>query len=255
MNFNRAQLLLEKISVLLRSMNASPEHVAAVEKDLMRSYIQQLYEVFLEEKETAPPAAKTKMTEPPRPAPRHEPEPAPVERKPETSFELEETPPLEDVKERLQAKHEHAAPKITELPPSLREITDEKPEPARPEPVAPKQEAPPVAPKTPKHISPDLEELFENQGVKELSEKLSQLPIADLTKAFGINERIFTVNELFGGDTPFYNDVVKKLNSLSDFDAAKVYLSEEIAVRFDWIHKDRKKKAMEFIKVVRRRYS
>ena len=47
-------------------------------------------------------------------------------------------------------------------------------------------------------FSPDMLAIFEEKPITELSDKLSQTPISDLTKAMGISERIFTVNELFG---------------------------------------------------------
>ena len=49
-------------------------------------------------------------------------------------------------------------------------------------------------------VSDALRELFEINSGTEVSDKLAQAPIADLTKAMSINEKIFTVNELFGGN-------------------------------------------------------
>ena len=64
-----------------------------------------------------------------------------------------------------------------------------------------KEPTPPPAPKPRKaKVSEELEDLFEFKQAKDLSERLSQSPIKDLTKAMGINERFLTTNELFDGN-------------------------------------------------------
>lgn len=253
MNLEQAKILTEKINALLRSMSVTPENIATIEKDLMRSYIRQLYEAFMDDL----PASKTSVPATPvveiRPEPVKEPAPAVAKPKPEPKPSLDDTPPpFEEVRERMQTKRPEILP--VEEEEDILEITNEmsKSEPAPPplpEPV--KIETP----KKPVRISPDLEELFESEGVKELSDKLSQLPIPDLNKAFGLNEKIFTINELFGGNQSLFTDLIRRLNLLPDFDNAKELLCLEAAEPYDWAHKDRKKKAKEFIKIVRRRFS
>jgi len=88
---------------------------------------------------------------------------------------------------------------------------------------------------------------------KELSEKLSTLPISDLTKAMGLNEKIFTIKELFGDDQDLFNETMNQLNGLSSFEEAKSTLVK-IADRFEWTDKKKKKKAKNFIKLISRRY-
>lgn len=99
-----------------------------------------------------------------------------------------------------------------------------------------------------------VQELFELEEVKELSDKLSQSPIADLTKALGINDRLLTVNELFSGDFSNFDESFRRLNQMSSFEEAKSYLMEEVVVQHDWISPDKKARAKRFIKFVRRRY-
>ena len=101
----------------------------------------------------------------------------------------------------------------------------------------------------------DMEELFEHGSAKELSEKLSNLPIKDLRKAMGLNEKIFTMNELFGGSQPDYDKAMNELNGMSNFEQAKVYLIQNIAGKYGWTKRGKKKKAQNFIKLVRRRYA
>ena len=67
-------------------------------------------------------------------------------------------------------------------------------------PVAAKSQKAKKAKATPAPNQSELSELFQTEQINELSDKLSFSPISDLTKAMGLNERIFTVNELFGGN-------------------------------------------------------
>ena len=71
----------------------------------------------------------------------------------------------------------------------------------------------------------------------------------------GINERIFTMNELFGGDQAAFDDTIKALNGFSNFAQAKNYLAANVASKFKWDAKAKKKKAKTFVKLVRRRYA
>jgi hypothetical protein len=248
MNLERANILLEKIQVLLKSLSMSPNNIAPIETDLMRSYIRQLYEIFLDEGHTA---LVPQATRPTGVAQKEEtPKPVVVERKMTEQPQAEEPPvPMERVQERIrvQREKESAAPKISELPPALQEVTVEKKE-------TPKPPVHTVEAMTSSEVSSELEELFEVSSAKELSEKLSQLPIPDLTKAFGLNEKIFTINELFGGDQKFFAEAVNRLNVMTSFAEAKSFLIGHVAGQYDWMSKDRKKKAKEFVKVVRRRY-
>jgi hypothetical protein len=98
-------------------------------------------------------------------------------------------------------------------------------------------------------------ELFQFKKAEDLSEKLDSTPIDNIQKAMGLNERILTQNELFRGDKNSFDTTVKKLNSLNSFDEARNYLSDEIIPVYDWTHEDRVKKAQEFIKLVKRKYS
>jgi len=106
---------------------------------------------------------------------------------------------------------------------------------------------------------PEIDEallaLFDDESGNELSDKLAKRPIKDLTKAMSINERIFTVNELFGGDSDEFENLMVALNGLSSFDEAKNVLVGSVADKYDWSSKKKIKKASGFIKLVRRRYN
>lgn len=102
----------------------------------------------------------------------------------------------------------------------------------------------------------DLAEIFDlGPAGKELSERLSQTPIADIKKAMGINERVLTLNELFGGDQAAFDETLTALNGFSSYDQAKNYLASTAAPKFNWTEKEKKKKAQAFAKLVWRRYA
>ncbi len=246
MDLQKTKILLEKVTALYKSMSADAQNVSSIERDLMKSYLQQLYDIFLhapsdvanaeptpvEVFKTTPkitlnkiksddntPRVKTDIKEaPPRPAP-PPPPPAPVP----------EPAPVVEKKE---------AP-VVEVPK------------AQPEPIVPQ---PAAATPTPRANNEEMEDLFHFPSARELSEKLSELPITDIKKEMGLNERILTVNELFGGDQASFDATIATLNQLKSFDEAKDYLIRNVSRKYDWLAKDKVSKAKIFIKLVKRRY-
>jgi len=104
-------------------------------------------------------------------------------------------------------------------------------------------------------ISEDLKELFSVKEATDLGDKLSLMSIPDLKKAMSINERIFAVNELFGGEQNVFNKTLEEVNDLENYDEAVSYLSKEVAVKYDWNDDKKKKKAENFILLVQRRFA
>lgn len=236
MDFQKAGILLEKINTLYKNLSDDEGgSISEIEKDLMRAYLRQFYEYFMSHEQVKareedpisiePPMERKekKKPEPPKP-PVREPKVVP--------------PPLvytEDDDEEDDAPP--PAPRIIPVP-----VDIPKPTRAREKSREPEMEE-------------DLETLFEHHQAKELSEKLSESPIQDLNKAMGLNEKIFTVNELFDGDQEAFKQAVQVLNGLSSFEEAKNYLVREAAFRYNWAHPQKKNKAKNFIKLVRRRYN
>ena len=104
------------------------------------------------------------------------------------------------------------------------------------------------------NASPEFLELFEINNSNELSQKLSQIPIKDLTKAFSINERIFTVKELFKGDKDNFEKVIGDLDKLTSLEEAKDYLVKNIIEKHGWDNPKMLKKVKGFVATVKRRY-
>jgi len=103
-------------------------------------------------------------------------------------------------------------------------------------------------------FSPELLELFEVNNSNELSHKLSMSPIKNLTKAFSINERIFTVKELFNGEKNTFEKVIADLDELNSLDEAKNYILENVVSEFNWDESMMIKKVRQFIITIKRRY-
>lgn len=103
-------------------------------------------------------------------------------------------------------------------------------------------------------FSNELLELFEVNNSNELSHKLSMSPIKNLTKAFSINERIFTVKELFKGDKSTFEKVIGDIDNLSNLEEAKEYLLNNVVSEFGWDESKMIKKVRQFIVTIKRRF-
>ena len=242
MDLQKAKKLLDKINSLYRGMeNDTDGSIATIEKDLMRSYVRQFYEVFLD---TDAPIAAPKKVKPRVEAIKASPKPTP--------------PPPPPAPKR-------AKPRVIELSEEVKDFISDTPPPAPRIPTPPPAPAPvyvpPPAPVTPPAPTAQLSEneevleLFEVKQATDLSERLSSSPLSDLMKAMGLNERILTVNELFGGDANEFKKVMTDLNRLRNFDEAKQYLAANVVEKHGWTKRNKKNKAKILIKTIRRRYA
>ena len=232
MDLQQAKILLNKINALYKNLSIDEGSISSIERDLMLSYIRQLYEAFVNE-ESAPVKTerKTRVTKSAPPAPKQE---APAK--------------------------EYTPPKIIEIPDSLKDLANEPvPAPPAPKPRPKPKPEPKPEPKAaaPAPLSPNavnIDSLIDHKKATELSEKLSARPIRDLTRALAINDRLLYSNELFGKNQEALNSALERLNGLMRFEEAIPVLSD-LAGQFDWLDKDKKATAKEFIKLVQRRYS
>ena len=252
MSLQISKNLLEKINSLYQNISLDGE-ISSIERDLMLSYTRQFYEAILSESNTKPeiPVAPKVVTPPPvvieviAPTPPAAPVVAEVKTIPvPPPIELVVTAPSAAREEVAPAPHTpKPAPVIVEQPISVPKPMIERPAVARPVTSKPL-------------IKPSVErvesnQLFEEKMSKELSDKLGELPIADIKKAMSLNERIIFVNELFDGNFTEFENALTNLNSVNDFAEAKG-LMEILATRFDWSSKE--KQAKTLIKLVKRRY-
>ncbi len=100
----------------------------------------------------------------------------------------------------------------------------------------------------------NYESLFESEGGKDLSDKLSRTPITDLTKAFSINDKLIIVSDLFKGNRESFQDTIDILNGKYSFDEAKTHLLRYVIDKYEWLDEKRTQQARDFIRLVERRY-
>jgi hypothetical protein len=249
--FNRK---LAKISLLVDNTDqGSP--LSTLERDLLLSYIRELYDLALEGKVMD--KAGSMVPKSPVSAPVSMPTPAPLVAPKEVAV----SKPIE----------EPMIEKIVSQPVSIPEpvrhapVIEEKIEVMKPIVVEESVEKPKqveiVQISSPQPLSAGLantseavRELFVVEEVHDLSEKLSLTPIKDLTKSMGINERVLMLHELFGNNKELFAETLERLNGLTNFDEASQYLIQNIIPKYDWTADKRVKAASQFIKLVRRRY-
>jgi len=233
MNIKKIEKQLKKINQLFDNIKEDGT-VSAIERDLLLSYVRGLYEkIIVTEKSSdnnAAPVAAAK--------PRVE-EKAPV---------VEEiAPPANNIAE-VVMKEVVEADQFTSQTASSPQVQSSYSAPQQEVAVQEIKEEP--KPEVPQ----ELVKLFEFEAVNELSDKLSRSPIADLTKCMGINEKIFTVQELFGGNSELFTRSMEALDKFNSLEQARDYLVENVAVEQKWAEEGKVKKATNFIKLISRRY-
>ncbi|MBA2249316.1 MAG: hypothetical protein H0W12_03895 [Chitinophagaceae bacterium] len=87
----------------------------------------------------------------------------------------------------------------------------------------------------------------------EVSESLTELPIKDLKKAIGVNDRFLFISELFRGDEAMYERSIKTINNFSILAEAEYWIRRELKVKTGWSDSDPVVK--QFDQLIRRRFS
>lgn len=62
--------------------------------------------------------------------------------------------------------------------------------------------------------------------------------VETLRAAISINQRFSFINELFNGENMEYHAAVQHLDALATAEQARAYLTDELAQRYDWMHKE-----------------
>ncbi|MBK7223845.1 MAG: hypothetical protein IPH94_21905 [Saprospiraceae bacterium] len=253
MDINRIERRVKKIVAVLEAFKED-NRISAIEKDLLMGYVRELYDLIRESDadsfDVKSASSYTETTS------HYTQNSVPVQAAP-----VNETPkPAETPVVKEQPKAEVVAP-VQE--------TIKTPEPApapRVEPVVvaekeptPAPQAVVIEPSVPKAktvvYTEEIEAIFKMDEITDLSAKLSMSKIDDISKAIGINERIFTINELFGGNGELFNKMIDRLNSCDSFDQAKSILIHEVATPMQWEKEDKVRKAQQFVKHVRRKFN
>lgn len=249
MSFKKVSKLIEKINVLHDSLLSIDEEISSIEKDLLLNYIRQLYEEVLAVS-TSDQKAKVVQTidQTVIDLPKPQPEPIIREEIKQEKIEVRQNGhqninvpavTVDTIPEPKKIEVEKEDEILEEIRPvELQEITEEMVDEATGD----------------VDVTEELIALFEMKEAKELSEKLSSLPIKDLRTAMGINDRFLTVNELFGGDNTAFVETIEMINGMKDYNEAKSFLLRKVAVKYNWSDADKLKKAAGFISLVQRRF-
>ena len=285
MNWEKAKNNLDKINLLWQNIRMSENDLSPLERDLMLSYLRRMYECFVPE--AAESSTPVRSETPSTPKPQNPVQPTPVMKdialhettpsvqaqpvavnRPVASSESPkpmnghyhqeqkaETPVYQPAERQEEIPHPPVRPQVAPVIQSpvyantyreeaamMRQTVSAPPEPVRHE----------TSSGTPS--SQAVLRLFDQAKASDLSEKLSQLPISDLTRAFAVNERILIINELFGGDSVRFVDTIRQLNSLQSFSDAKTFLVREVAMANHWANDEKAELASSFIRLVRRKY-
>jgi hypothetical protein len=91
------------------------------------------------------------------------------------------------------------------------------------------------------------------QSKIDLGDTLIEVPIRDLRKAIGVNDRFLFINELFRGDEVAYERSIKTINSFSIFAEAEYWIQRELKVKNGWDANNAM--VAQFFQLVKRRFS
>jgi hypothetical protein len=271
MNLKEIKIKLDKLNRYFDFLNSLDGKISALDKDAFLGQLRELYvlSLFDEVKQdivehqpvfhkTVEPIAKEELTivkeEPLKKSPTiifNEPTKfEPVQELPpkEETIQIEKTEekslPTEIINEKA------AVPTIVEQPKSTGGLLPE-----HKETRISVDEIVPLDEKTEEvDFNGDFEELFIFKQATDLAAKLSESPIANLNKALGVNEKLYYLRELFGGDTSKFNDALEFFNEAGIFEKARAYMEANLIETHNWISKEKKNIAKEFVKLVRRRY-
>ncbi len=273
MNYQKSKLLIKKIQDFIASLESSGGELLPMEQQLLQGYAKELF-LALGGKDTPPDNSRgtsaddsTMHSAPEIQQPEAESPSTEAIGTADTELESDEAfakmsvsqekpPAPEEIAESHSDNGQHA--ENTEEPETTQAETPEEQKPQDIFAKAPKIKEIKVDSRSVsraqagKIIPLEVAELFHVQKAKDLSEQLSESKISDLTEAMGINEKIFTINELFDGDAALFDQTISVLHGSSSLQEAQDYLAKGVAQDLDWSSRDKKKKAKNFIKLVRR---
>jgi len=242
MNHKKVKKQINKINSFFDSITAD-EEVSKIEKDLLLSYVRKLYEAIADNEVAQSNKSAKSVANIPSPSTQT------AEIKEETVEEVIETPTIIERKPFEKTAMVQETPDVTEVPKPAKAVKEVIQAVTPSNPVAEVIDIPSL------ELSENMISIFEQASGNEISDRLGNLPIKDLTKSMGINERMFTVKELFGGDQEKFKSVLNDLNGFKNFEEAKSYLIEGVASELNWDESSKYKKALNFVKLVQRRYS
>ena len=261
MDLKKAKSTLKKINTLFESLESSGSPIREIEKKLIRDYIADLYEDFLN-------AEKPKKVTPPDLASRN-----PLQELKSTRqiTELEDQP---KTSVKSPPRMEPIRPKVSKSPDAPLEVAPIKKEPAppkeeptpiksfsAPKPSSPKTQTKAVSPspipepkKQKEHKPSEAVDMAWNaEKAKDLAARFGQNQLDDLTKALSINDRLLYMNELFGRDMNNLQSTLSSINQLGSKKEAKQALYQ-LADQYNWDAPEKADIVKAFVELVKRRF-
>lgn len=103
-------------------------------------------------------------------------------------------------------------------------------------------------------FSTDIHPIYSKLATNDdsLAARLLQVRLETLKGAFGFNERMQIVQELFGGSSDTFNEAIEQLDQLDNKEQSRVLVSS-FATQYSW--KPESELALEFVQKVERRYA
>jgi len=255
MDIKKAQRLLNKIEAFLDNGNA--QGLSRLEKDLIKTYIVQLYDAVTDDEAVTTQEQENPIEFVEHKMPKREAAPKiEVPQARETEIPKTETPKPSYPEHGITAPKEKPVELKVPLQESQRTASPMETKSFQyhvPEPVKKTIHAPRTN-QSSTEMNEGLVKLFELPKTDEMSGRFSHVPIASIESAMGLNERIFTLNELFGGDKVLFDATCSKLNHLNSYAEARTMLMGGPARDFKWSEPERIKMAEQFIRIVSRRY-
>jgi hypothetical protein len=244
MNIRKIEKKLDKFSKLLKS--ADGENLNRLEKDLLLSYLREIYEdISGGSSDEDEPAKKTLASIKEEPVMKTPAPPPPVASKDEVVEEIEIVEEVQAVPEVPRESFRVSSQKESTVTLTHEESGDQ----------LVMTETRTMDEQGKITMSKNMELIFSDEKALDLSDKLSRSRVDDILKTMGINDRILAIKELFGNSTEIFNQTIHKLNQLPDFESAKLYLMENVAGKYEWDKDEKWPDAHKFIKNVKRRYN
>lgn len=244
-DYRKISELNSKISRLLEAVGNNAGQFSTIDKDLLTSYIRELYELTVILQPEIKPAVQP-VTEL---LPEAENVEAIVVRKekdqPVSSTDLHQAPFVEP--ELIPAKETTVPVKDTVI--TKTEDTVNSKQPAK-ETVVKKSISDLYAEKK-DNGGVTLNDRYKSQG-KEIADTLKHTPIKDLKSYIGLNKRVNFINRLFNGAEQQYDDAISQLDNFASYHDALKYVQQQLTPAYQW--KEEEPLVSEFFMLLMRRY-
>ena len=87
----------------------------------------------------------------------------------------------------------------------------------------------------------------------EIAHVLQGVPVRDLRKAIGVNDKYLFINDLFRGDESSYERSIRTINAFNIYAEAEYWIQRELKIKLGWNEKTDAVK--QFDQLVKRRFS